>query len=766
MRKSPQSEIGQPVSSGPTFVPFGKESDASNNDTDDTLVDLQLYYIGVRKRMWLVVLVALLVAAAAGLYTSRQPKLYRAECSLVMGNNTPQVLTGVTDVVESQPLGYWGMQTYYATEHKVMVSRAVARLAGEKVDILHMDDRVGLSDISDAKEREQKRATLDAADFVVGSYKVRTDDESSIVVIRVVDHDPQFAADLANAVAEAYMDLNLDKKVKGTRDASTWLAVQHQDLKKKLEASEDKLYGFLEENNVLNASMESQLEEVRQRIQTFVGRHAEIEAEIIQNKLYVEAIQSVAQSPEVINSLDEIRGAAIVAGLKEAVIELEAKRADFLAERYREGHPKIKEIDDRIATMNKKIEEEVQAVIVGLERKHAGLVESEKGLRQAINRERFRESKLNKLVKDTNRLRRDVETNSKLYDMITSRMKEADLTGALRFNNVSILDSARPPESPFKPDMRRNLLMALVLGFLLGVVFALVLDHLDNTVKSQMDVERMLDVPFLGMLPAIEPNNARKGGDHQLKEVRRRDLYVADNPKSYVAESARFIRTNLMFMSPERPLQSLLVTSPGPQEGKTTAAVSIAVAMGQAGARTLLVDCDMRRPRLHRTFQISNDQGLANIIVGDIALEDAVVHMDDLGLDVLVCGPPPPNPVELLHTKRFRALLEDMESKYDHVIFDAPPVGAVADPVVLGTIVDGALLLLKAGATKRDLAKTSLRSLRDANVELFGAVLNDIDVTSKRYGSYYYQYYRRYGGYYGENPQEATGPVPPKAAEG
>jgi uncharacterized protein involved in exopolysaccharide biosynthesis len=393
---------------------------------------------------------------------------------------------------------------------------------------------------------------------------VRTDDESSIVVLQVVDHDPKFAAELANAVAQAYMDLNLDKRVKGTRDASTWLAVQHQDLKTKLEASEDELYGFLEKNNVLSASMESQLEEVRQRMQTFVSRHADAEAEIIQNKLYVDAVKSVSGNPDVLNSLEEIRGASIVSELKTAVIELEAKRADLLAERYREGHPQIKELDDRIKMLEAKIDEEIKAVVVGLERKHASLVESEKGLRQAINRERYRESQLNKLVKDTNRLRRDVETNSKLYDMITSRMKETDLTGALRFNNVSILDGAQPPQKPFKPDMRRNLFLALVLGFLFGVLIALLLDYLDNTVKSQADVERMLDVPFLGMLPAIEPNNARKTNDQQFKEVRRRDLYVADNPKSYVAESARFIRTNLMFMSPEWPLKSLLVTSPGP----------------------------------------------------------------------------------------------------------------------------------------------------------------------------------------------------------
>jgi polysaccharide biosynthesis transport protein len=326
-------------------------------------------------------------------------------------------------------------------------------------------------------------------------------------------------------------------------------------------------------------------------------------------------------------------------------------------------------------------------------------------------------------------------------------MKEADITSALPFNNVRPLDDALVPKEPFKPNTRANLLFGFGIGLLLGIVLILVLEILDNTMKSEQDVEA-LSLPFLGLVPIIDVPT----GDQAA--IRERDLHVLRAPRSAVAECARFIRTNLLFMSPDRPLKMLVVTSPGPQEGKTTTAVSIAITMAQAGSRTLIVDTDLRRPRLHRVFADAsgaldkNDVGLSTVLLGESTLAKAIRSTEVDKLDVLVCGPPPPNPAEILLSDKFADLVKELSQKYDRIIFDTPPIGPVTDPAILGAQVDGVVLVVKCGKTRKDATKQALKSLGDANARVFGAILNDVDVTSKRYSGVYYSYYRRYTSYY------------------
>jgi capsular exopolysaccharide synthesis family protein len=258
-------------------------------------------------------------------------------------------------------------------------------------------------------------------------------------------------------------------------------------------------------------------------------------------------------------------------------------------------------------------------------------------------------------------------------------------------------------------------------------------------------VEQRLGVPFLGMVPIIpEP-----------KESALRDMYIHHHPKSSVAECCRAIRTNLLFMSPDRPFRTLLVTSTAPQEGKSTSVINLGVAMAQSGNRVLLLDTDMRRPRLHKAFKVPNDIGISSLVVGQGTLDEAVKSTEVPGLFVLPCGPVPPNPAELLHTKAFTDLLAQASQKFDRVILDSPPIHPVADGVVLATVVDGVVLVFKAGLTNRTLAKRAVRALRDVQAKVYGAILNSIDLEDPKYGGYYAEY-RRYGYYYGERQDNAA----------
>ncbi|HZN93246.1 MAG TPA: polysaccharide biosynthesis tyrosine autokinase, partial [Myxococcales bacterium] len=337
------------------------------------------------------------------------------------------------------------------------------------------------------------------------------------------------------------------------------------------------------------------------------------------------------------------------------------------------------------------------------------------------------------------KLKRQSDINRRLYELVLKRTKDIELSGLLRTSNVRVLDPARPSYAPIRPDLRKALTLALLVGLLLGLGMALLLELMDNSVFSQVDVEQRVGVPFLGLVPVI-PESRGAGS---------RDLYVHDHPKSSIAECCRAIRTNVLFMSPERPLKTILVTSTAPQEGKSTSVINLGISMAQSGNRVVLVDTDMRRPRLHKAFQIPNDVGVSSVVVGEGTVEAAVKTTDVPGLFVVPCGPIPPNPAELLHTQAFSRLLEELGKRFDRIILDSPPIHPVADAIVLATQAEGVVLILKAGLTNRTLAKRAVRALRDVKAKVYGAILNSVDLEDPKYGGYYADY-RRYGYYYGE----------------
>ena len=761
----PQQQMVAPQAMwAPMFMPgMGMPGGGGGGDGgDEQPIDWRRYVDAVRVRFWMVL--ALIVAAGgiATMTTMRQPKMYRSSTSIVFDGAAPKVLV---EVEEFDTAAQWAK---FSTELQIMQSRAVARRAAEKLGLVADDARNGLASVADPVEREARRAAMDPADLVAGRYSVRPDREAAIAYVGVEDTDADFTAALANAVAEAYVEMNLEKRVDGTRDAGSWLAVQLQDLKRKLELSENALYDFLEKNNILSASLDSQLDEVRQRLSAFNANLAAVQADRIKRELDSIALSEARVSPAILDTLAELQSAELVSALKGKLLSLRGQRTE-LASKYQDEHPRMKALDDQINQVEAELEREIDVVLINLERQQASIAHTEEGLKKAVAEERQKEARLNRLTLEYARLKRDVDTNAKLYDMMTSRMKEADITGSLPFNNVRVLDKAQVPKKPFKPNLPQSVALGLLLGLVLGVTLALGLELLDNTVKTQDDVEKTLAAPFLGLLPVLETGGATgtaRSGKNAKERAERaagtleRDLFVIRNPKSSAAECARFIRTNLLFMSPDTPLRSIALTSPAPEEGKTTTAISLAATMAVTGSRTLIVDTDMRRPRLHRAFSVSNDHGLSSVIVGEATLDQAIQKTEMALLDVLPCGPIPPNPAELLHTDRFAELVRELEDRYDRVIFDAPPVGAVADPAVLATVTDGIVLVVKCDKTRKDSAKHALRVLRDAHVNVLGVVLNDVDLDEKRYGAAYYAYYRRYGEYYGEGDGASSTRVP------
>jgi len=419
----------------------------------------------------------------------------------------------------------------------------------------------------------------------------------------------------------------------------------------------------------------------------------------------------------------------------------------------------MKALAGQMDVVTKAYQREIDTVLAVFAKGYEEAVDNERALRTLMDKQKNEAIELSKIEVDYKPLERAQDQNVKMYGLIASRQKEIDITGPMKTNNVRVLERAVVPVGPVKPKPIQNLLLGLFLGLTVGIILAFAIEALDNTLKTQSDVEQFLGVSVLGLVPVIGAGAAAP--TEQISDnLRERDLGVFLDPKSIAAECCRSIRTNILFMSPDRPLRTIVVTSPSPQEGKTTTAISNSVTMAEAGGRVLVVDTDMRRPRLHRSFGVPNQNGISTVIVGKGTLAEAIKHTDIPNLDVLTCGPVPPNPSELLHTNRFVDVLNECSKLYDRVILDSPPTSAVTDPAVLGNLCDGVILVVKAGETTRETAMHARRQLTAAKAKLLGVVVNAIDFSNPAYGyEYYYRNYYRYGYTYGNAPEKKATPV-------
>jgi capsular exopolysaccharide synthesis family protein len=690
------------------------------------------HYLNVLRKRWRVITTVLVVSlAVAFVYTIRQPKIYEATCSLVIESTAPQVLEGVKDVIEMAA----STREFYTTQYRIIRSHEIAQ---------RVIDRLGLA--SDASYFGSVDASKPAnRDLMVGGLlakvKVVSVRDSHIANIQVRDTDPVRATRIANTFADTYIEQNLDFKLEGARSAGTWLGEQTVDLRKTLEASEMELYRFRKERNLLDVGLDDKMGMTRQNLQSLNGKITDVKAKRIElesiRKLILAAKNNISER----ESLPEIRDNPVVQKLRENYLDLLKIRAD-LESRYGEKHPKLETIEHQMVSVQRDYGKELDNVLRAFDKRYEALVETENSLLKWMAHEKQQALELAKLETEYRPLARDAENNGKVYSQINQRQKEINLTGMLKANNVRILDRATPPRSAVSPVMAANLPVGAVLGLLFGLLLAFTIESLDNTVKSPEAAEQLVGAPLLGVIPML--SHARQ---HLIADAPERDLAVFKDPTSLAAEACRSIRTNMLFISAQKEFALFSVTSPGPQDGKTTVAINLAVTMAQAGGRILLIDADMRRPRVHRSFGLKSDKGISSVMAGDLELKDAICKSEVPNLDILPCGPMPPNPAELLHTERFRQILAQCRGKYDRVILDSPPIGPVTDPAIIGSATDGVVLVLRAGHTTREATQFARRQLGDAGARILGLVINQTDRKGSGYG-YGYGYYASYGRYY------------------
>jgi capsular exopolysaccharide synthesis family protein len=700
---------------------------ASAPTTAASAKDLRHYFRLLRKRWRILAAVAIASGALAFVYTIRQPKVYQSTCSLVLEYRAPQILEGMQDVIDLGGGSYEFMQT----QLRIIRSQQIAQM---------VLDRVG-SETTQASEPEQRQSRQSQIYGLLGKVKVVVLRESRIANISARDPDPDRASRIANAFAEAYIERNLDFKLEGARSASGWLGEQTIDLKKKLEDSELAVYKYRKEHNLLDLGLDDRQGMARQNLMTLNAKLTDLKAKRVEaesmRKLILAAKGDIGEK----ESLPEIRDNSVVTKLRENYLDLLKLKAD-LESRYGEKHPKIDNIQQQLQATRRDYSHELDEVLKAFDKRYQAILDTETALNKWLRQEKTQALDLAQLEVEYRPMARDAENNAKVFGQVTQRHKEVDLTGLQRVNNVRILDRAMGPGGLVSPNLQVNLTVGLILGLLAGLLVCFAAEALDNTVRTPEAAEEIVGAPLLGVVPLLSE------AKHQsMQEAPERDLTVHKSPTSIAAEACRSIRTNLMFMSAQKEVQVLVVTSPGPRDGKTTAAISLAITMAQGGARVLLVDTDLRKPRIHKSFGIKPDRGISNVILGDTTIADATIHTEIPNLDVMPCGLSPPNPAELLHTERFRAILAQLRQSYDKIILDSPPTGPVTDPAILGSVADGVLLVLRAGHTTKEAAAHARRHLADAGARILGLVINQTDHKGGGYG-YGYSYYSHYGKYY------------------
>jgi capsular exopolysaccharide synthesis family protein len=689
-------------------------------------------YLNVLRKRWPVVMTVLVVGlAVAFVYTIRQPKIYEATSSLVIESTAPQVLEGVKDVIEMAAATH----EFYTTQYRIIRSHEIAQRVIDRLGLASDASYFGTLDTS-------KQANRDfMVERLLKRVKVMGVRDSHIANIQVSDVDPARATHIANAFADTYIEKNLDFKLEGARSAGTWLGEQTVDLRKKLEDSEMDLYKFRKERNLLDVGLDDKMGMTRQNLQSLNGKITDVKAKRIElesiRKLILAAKNNISER----ESLPEIRDNPVVQKLRESYLDLLKIKAD-LESRYGEKHPRIETIDHQMIAVQRDYAKELNDVLRAFDKRYEALLETENSLLKWMAHEKQQALELAKLETEYRPLARDAENNGKVYSQINQRQKEINLTGMLKANNVRILDRATQPRSPISPLLAMNLPIGLSLGLLFGLLLAFTIEALDNTVKNPEAAEALVGAPLLGVIPMLSQSR-----QHFLADAPERDLAVFKDPSCLAAEACRSIRTNMLFISAQKEFSLFSVTSPGPQDGKTTVAINLAVTMAQAGGRILLIDTDMRRPRIHKSFGLKLDKGISSVIAGDLQLKDAIHKSEVPNLDILPCGPMPPNPAELLHTEKFHQILAECRSSYDRVILDSPPIGPVTDPAIIGGATDGVVLVLRAGHTTREATLFARRQLGDAGARILGLVINQMDRKGSGYG-YGYGYYASYGRYY------------------
>jgi capsular exopolysaccharide synthesis family protein len=773
---------------------------------------LRQYFNVVYKRLPFIIAMCVVVTAAAALYSYRQPSIYAATTEMIINpRKAPQTQKESININFGDDQKYYNTQLQLLQNQDLM-KRVVVSLGLYRDGSLMGDQNRGIvagikslfssqkqqtaedqlpvvDDVASTEAKNQPQLTAEEnaraeayAASLVGGLKVDQVERTNIVNITITNQNPALAAKVADKVAEQFIKEDVERETSGLQKAYEDLNKSIDDLKATIIKQEN---DFVNEMSSSNLPLMEKGGDLRaSNLQTLLTQWRDAQNEVSKLQTTYSAALAASGKGDILavvgdnKAIQDARSQNLKrqADLEKRIEEIDSKinlakeEREKLLVKYTPEYKSVKEKEAQIAELEKqksqiqrevsdKIKNEGQTLQTNAEREVLASLRSSLAAAQArearqralfdqasaqANTEGVAETKLTGL-------KREIESNRSLLDTYIQRQKQQELTlTSDRPNNIQIQNHAITPSTPIGPQRMRNILIAMLLSFATGVGLAFLMDYLDDSVRTSDDISRHLGLPTLALIPHSNTNEKRgllaaKNGGAMPPSMA---LVALEDQRSPMAEAYRHLRTSLLFSSAGKPPQTILVTSSQPSEGKTTTAINTAITLAQSGAEVVIVDCDLRRPRLHSHFGMDNNRGLTNYLSGDKDTESLLKTYPDLkNLKVVTSGPIPPNPAELLSSNEMRNLLTFLTGRFKHVIIYSPPAISFTDPAILSTQVDGVVLVAMANKSSIHLMRQFKQRVGNIGARIYGVVLNGLQPDSQDYyyyyGSGYYKYYSK-----------------------
>jgi succinoglycan biosynthesis transport protein ExoP len=740
----------------PRERPLGGPGDALQTRTPFLALDLMPrephlldYLIVLRKHQWLILFFLLTIVSIVTIATFRMQPVYEATARVEIDReNNNAIHFADSDSYEM----YEDLEDYITTQSKILTSETLAMNTVKSMGLDAMPQFGGAGKPvkapppgSDAAL--QRPAALGA---FLGRLTVKRVPNSRLLDVTFESTDPSLAAHVVNAHINNFIEQNFKSRFDAANQASTWLAGQLNEMKIKVENAEDARIAYERENQIWTIDEKNDI--TSQKLADLNKQLTEAQTERI-NK---EAVYNLVQAGNY-DAISAVRESTVIQDILKQQSTLSAQYTDAVNQ-YGPKFPKVirlqaqmKDLDDLITREKVNIGNQVEA-------EYRGSRQRELLLNDALNQQKAESNQMAEKMVQYSILKRDAESNKTLYDGMLQKLKEAGITAGLRSSNIRVVDPALIPTGPSRPNRTRNVMLSVLVGLIGGIGLALLREYLDNTVKTPDDVETLARLPSLAVVPALSNSSGKRNGRFAklLKapviagKEGRAELISHNMPQSQMSEAFRALRTSLLLSQADHPPQVILMTSALPREGKTTAAVNLAVTLAQLGDKTLLVDADLRKPGINRALSLVDGKhaGLSSYLAGVSTLDLITVpHPAITNLHAIPTGPIPPNPADLLSSRRLTELIAELRTRYKFVVIDSPPIMAATDAVILSVLVDGVLMVVRSGETPKEAFTRTRDLLAGVKCHMLGVVLNAVDASSPDY-YYSYRYYPySYGGY-------------------
>lgn len=733
-------------------------------DSDDNDIDLLKLWMTIWHRKWSIISLTSVVALVTVLIVFSMTPIYRAATTLLIAQNQSNVVS-----IEQVYGLNGGGREFLETQFELFKSRTLAERVVNELNLTNhpeFDPRqkqaplidvfgwiaalrpsnVESSELPDDVDINLEPSLSDEEVFesVVKEFMrritVEPEGNSALVRVQVDMADAYMAANAANRLAQGFIETQFEASMELSASAGVWMNIRLEELRTKLRAAETRLQAFREQENLVDIDgvatiSAAELAATSNRMVDARRNRAEAES------LYQQVQSMKGGGWRRLATVSSVLGDPLIQQFKANEARAKSK-VDELSKRYGERHPAMEAAQTELLAAEASLRGQVEQVVAAIERNYRLAVANERSLRGSVDENRAQIQDISRKEFQLREYQREVDSNRALYDIFLTRIKETAATSDLETATARVIDVAIVPSKPVKP--RKTLIVFLVtlLGGIVAIGLGLTLEALSNTFKRAEDVEDKLNLPVLGILPLV----AKK----QRKDMAH--LFESNTEKAF-SESIRTIRTSLVLSDLDKPHKVVVITSSIPGEGKSTLAANLAIALGHM-EKVLLIDADMRRPTLAKNFDFAvGTPGLANLIAGTAVLEESVKN--NHGVDMLSAGAVPPNPLELLSAPRFIELIEELKAKYDRIIIDSPPTQAVSDALMIGSLADALIYVIKSDDTSTQLAAKGVGQLLQSNAPVTGVVLNKVDMKKAKRKGYDYAGYYDYYGYSSDTPAKS-----------